>query len=675
MLATGNVVLRQNGTELIADEVTYDQELDKAVARGNVFMTSEDGTKRRADFMTLDTEFTHLVAENLRTRFKDGSFFIANESDTITGDRSVFLRSRFSPCNCDIEKGESPNWDVRATSSTHNEKTQTITHHNVRVHVLNVPLMYLPYLAHPDWTVRRRTGFLTPSISISSDRGITPSVPYFKVINDTSDVRVIGYKYQYRGIGLRTNYRKRWDQADLDVELLNGNVSTYKKDRENVAAINAAFKTNIGNDWDIKARVHRASQDTFMRRYKFNSATALKSSVTAERLRENRYYRVEASDLQGLNSGDTPDREPVILPSVFYEKTQQGWKPNQKLRTEISAIQLDNDEEHDLARWSGTAEISEEFHRGPFVNSYTANVMASYYSLHGKPAAATSKLGEFGQINPSLSLGARLPLVVSGLGRTALLEPKAQLVWVDGADRTQEVPNRDSSDYRIDEANLFLLHRYQGKDYVLPGTRADLGVSGVANDQTFGKLAGFIGLSRRISGKPSAGLAPDQGNIYSDYVASLSINPPHNISLSWSGRMSSHDFTLNESKTDISTKLGKMNLSLEHNQLARAYFASSTDDREEVMLRANVPLGQGWSASADQNWDLSASKETRQKTNASLIWNGGVQNCITIRFDYAHDATKDRDVSRGDEIKFTINFKYLGAIGKDDITGLTTTTE
>ena len=182
--------------------------------------------------------------------------------------------------------------------------------------------------------------------------------------------------------------------------MLSGNVSTYKKDRENVAAINALLETNIGNDWDIKARVHRASQDTFMRRYKFDGDTTLKSSVVAERLKENRYYRVEASDLQGLNSGDTPDREPVILPSVFYEKLQQGWKPNQKLRTEISAIQLDNDEEHDLARWSGTAEISEEFHRGPFFNSYKANLMASYYSLHSKPANAVSKLGDFGQINP-----------------------------------------------------------------------------------------------------------------------------------------------------------------------------------------------------------------------------------------------------------------------------------
>ncbi len=665
MLATGNVVLRQTGTELIADEVTYDQKLDKAVARGNVFMISEDGTERRADFMTLDTEFTHIVAENLRTRFKDGSFFVADESDTITGDRSIFSPSRFSPCNCDVEAGEKPSWDVRASSSIHNEKTQTITHRNVRMHVLNLPLLYLPYLAHPDWTVRRRSGFLAPSLAINSDLGITPAVPYFKVIDDTSDLRFTTYKYQYRGVALRSDFRKRWDDADLDVTVLNGNVSTYKRERENVAAIDATFKTTIGADWDISARIKRASQDTFMRRYKFDSATTLKSSLTAERLKNNRYYMVKASDLQGLNSGDTPEIEPVILPSVFYEKYQGGWTPEQKIRTEISAIQLDNDEGYDLARWSGVAEISEQNIVGAFVNSYKANATASFYSLHTKPDSATTKLGDFGQINPSLSLATRLPLSVTIGKNTTIFEPKAQVVWVGGTDRTQEIPNRDASDYRIDEANLFLLNRYQGKDYVLPGTRADLGVSGVTNDRTFGKLTGFIGLSRRISGKPSAGLAPEQGDIYSDYVASLSIIPSEKISANWSGRMSSHDFTLNESKTDISTVLGDLSVSFEHNQLAKAYFADSTDDREEVVLRANVLLSQGWSASANQNWDLSAGKENRQKTNASLIWNGGIQDCVTLRIDYSRDATKDRDVSRSDEIKFTFGFKYLGAIGKD----------
>ena len=41
-----------------------------------------------------------------------------------------------------------------------------------------------------------------------------------------------------------------------------------------------------------------------------------------------------------------------------------------------------------------------------------------------------------------------------------------------GNDRTTDIPNRDAAEYRIDEANLFLTQRYQGKDYILPGTHA-----------------------------------------------------------------------------------------------------------------------------------------------------------------------------------------------------------
>ncbi len=667
LLATGNVILRRAGTVLYADEVTYDRDADKAVATGNVLVTSPDGTERRADYMTLDTEFTHIVAENLRTKFSDGAFFLADNSDTITGDRSIFDGSRFSPCKCDIEQGEKPMWDFRATSSVHNEKTQTVTHRNVRMHVLDAPIFYLPYIAHPDWTVRRRSGFLTPSASIGTDTGISPTVPYFYVIDDTSDAKFDLTKHQFRGTSLKTTYRKKWDRADFEGFLYTSKVDTYKKDRENVAAIDANFHTAIGDDWDINATLRRSSQDTFLRRYKLLDTTTMKSSVTAERIKPDRYYYVEMSDLQGLGAGDTPDYEPVILPRIFYEKVQTGWRPRQKLLTEISAIQLDNDQQHDLARWSGVAEISEEFNREPFITSYRANLTASYYAIHSKPDSATTDTGELGQVNPSVSIGARAPLVVSAWDRTAIIEPQAQLVWVGGADRTENVPNRDAADYRIDEANLFLLNRYQGKDYVLPGTRADVGISAIANDKTVGEIAGFIGVSRRVSGKPSSGLAPDQGDVLSDYVASLSLNPPQNVSLSWSGRLSSHDFTLNESKTQLNGKLGKLSLSVSHNQLAKAYFANSTSDREELVIGAGMPLGSGWTASASRNWDLSNGKEENKTTSASLVWNGGVQDCMQIRIDYSHDATKDRDVSRVDEIKFTFAFKYLGSITQDDI--------
>ena len=33
-------------------------------------------------------------------------------------------------------------------------------------------------------------------------------------------------------------------------------------------------------------------------------------------------------------------------------------------------------------------------------------------------------------------------------------------------DRTDEIPNRDSSEYRLDPTNLFLTNQYQGRDNI-----------------------------------------------------------------------------------------------------------------------------------------------------------------------------------------------------------------
>ena len=118
------------------------------------------------------------------------------------------------------------------------------------------------------------------------------------------------------------------------------------------------------------------------------------------------------------------------------------------------------------------------------------------------------------------------------------------------------------------EANLFLLNRYQGKDYVLPGTRVDVGMSATTKDNSLGDFSGFLGLSRRLSAAVSSGLNTDQGDKYSDYVASLSLDPNDSFNLRWSGRLSSKDLTLNESKTSLSSKIGAGQISLTHNQLA-----------------------------------------------------------------------------------------------------------
>ena len=667
MLAVGNVEMRQAGMTLTADEVRYNRDEDRAVARGNVTFIDADGGIHRSDMMTLDTEFTHIVADTLRSRYPDGSFFLADSGDIKTDSVSVYDSSRFSPCDCDFENGETPIWDLRATSTRHNVETRTIIHRNVRMHIMNLPIAYLPYLAHPDWTVRRRSGFLAPSFIINTDLGLVASIPYFHVIDETSDAEITPFRFQHRGNALRTRYRRYWDNSEFSTTLYTANVETYKKNRENVAAIDASYGARIGSGWDVKMRLQRASQDTFMRRYKFNSETSLKSEVVAQKQDQDHYYLVEMWDIQGLKASDTADTEPSVLPHVFYEKVQPGARPSQRIKTEISAMQVDNDEGHDLSRWTGNVELSDEVEAGGITTELKAGVIGSYYSIQKKPDAATTKTDDLGRVTPMASVEWRSPIAVSSASRSAVLEPRLQLAYVGGEDKTNAIPNRDSADYRVDEANLFLLNRYQGYDYLRPGTRADVGVSAISNDAILGDVSGFVGASYRLSGKPSRGLAVNDNDDISDIVASLSVNPDIPIQIEWSGRLASDDLRLNESRTNLSGNTGDFGVQVEHLQLAKPYFQSAASDLEELKLTATYNLPGGWTAKGTQVWDLSNGKTKRDKSRASLQWTGGIQNCLTINLDYDRDVTSDRDILANDQFLLTINFKYLGSISQNDI--------
>ena len=667
MLAVGNVQMKQAGMTLTADEVRYNREAGRAVANGNVTFVDADGAVHKSDVMTLDTEFTHIVAETLRSRFPDGSFVTADNGDIKTESVSVFDSSRFSPCDCEFENGETPIWDMRATSTRHNVETSTSIHRNVRMHILNVPVWYMPYLAHPDWTVRRRSGFLTPSFTVNSDLGFTTSTPYFLVLNDTSDAEFTPFMFQHRGNALKTRYRQKWDRSELNAAIYTASVETYKKNRESVAAIDASYTARIGNGWDSKIRVNRASQDTFMRRYKFDSSTSLKSEISAQKLDTNRYYRVEASDIQGLESTDTSETDPTILPYVFHEKVGPGLRPTQNIKTEISAIQVDNDEGHDMSRWTGNVELSDRINTGGVTTDVKAGVIGSYYSIQKKPAAATTKTDDLGKVTPQASIGWRTPISVTSASRSAVLEPRLQLAYIGGSDKTDEIPNRDSADYRIDEANLFLLNRYQGYDYLRPGTRADMGVSAIANDAFLGEVSGFVGASYRLSGKPSTGLAVNDNDNLSDIVASLGINPEAPFKINWSGRLASNDLKLNESRTTVSGSVQKLGYTVEHVQLAKPYFQSAASDREELKLSLSYALPKGWTATGSQVWDLSNGKTRRDSSVAALQWTGGIQNCLTISLDYDRDMTSDRDIKANDQFMLTVNFKYLGSINQNDL--------
>ena len=61
----------------------------------------------------------------------------------------------------------------------HDSKKKTIYYDNAIIKVYDLPVFYLPKLSHPDPTVDRKSGFLVPSLTDSTNLGFGVSVPYF----------------------------------------------------------------------------------------------------------------------------------------------------------------------------------------------------------------------------------------------------------------------------------------------------------------------------------------------------------------------------------------------------------------------------------------------------------------------------------------------------------------
>ena len=107
----------------------------------------------------------------------------------IKGNESKFVKSNFTMC--DYRKNDKcPPWELKATEMSHDKLKKTIFYENAVLRLYNVPIFYFPKLAHPDPTVKRRSGFLIPSYSDTKNLGSSVNIPYFWAIDKDKDLTI-----------------------------------------------------------------------------------------------------------------------------------------------------------------------------------------------------------------------------------------------------------------------------------------------------------------------------------------------------------------------------------------------------------------------------------------------------------------------------------------------------
>ena len=68
---------------------------------------------------------------------------------------------------------------------------------------------------------------------------------------------------------------------------------------------------------------------------------------------------------------------------------------------------------------------------------------------------------------------------------------------------------------------------------------------------------------------------------------------------------------------------------------------------------------------ASQNWDLSNSMVSRDKSSFIISWSDGLQDCLALSLRYQRDPESDRDIKITETYQILLNFKYLGGVPYD----------
>ena len=661
MIASGNVIITNNNRQLTADKVEYDQNSDKAIATGNVKLKEKDGSIYESERVILTNEFKSVVAIPLYGELIDKSFIKSNNFKKNDLGESYFKEGVYTACECDFKQDVKPIWRVETKEIKHDPATKTIYLKHPVMRIFSIPVYYLPYLSFPDWTVKRRSGFLTPVYGYSKQNRFHIKVPYYySPENDpTWDMTFTSHQNGKTGHADQLNIRKKYENSSLETNIYKGNLDTNKSDGDNVFGVNFKANSNLDNNWKMTIEGKYADQETFMRRYGFDSSDRYKSYLNLEKVKPNSISNIEIYNIQNLDETSS-NNEPVLAPSISHHIFDSNKSYNYDVK--LNAHSIYNDESYDIKRWSGLAQINKKLNLTNMVLEGDANFGLDLYSIQGRPSTDSNDNKYIDRLSSGFSIAASNQYGIMSEEIGVVIEPKIQFSSVISSDRTDEVPNRDSSEFRLDQANLFLNNQYQGRDNIQRSDRINAGVSAYFMTEEMGDLNFFIGQSQKISGTQK-NISSANNDRQSHLINSISWNPSSLYNFSWFSLYNHHNLKSDTSDFNFNGSLDGWNYSTRHRSVDGA-FVSDGIDREELALGISKSFS-NWKTSYSRTYDLSNDKEEMISETLGLEYTGSgymFGNCLTVLFQYkSSGGVVDRDLVPEDSIYLTFNFRNLGA--------------
>ncbi|WP_244487469.1 MULTISPECIES: LPS-assembly protein LptD [unclassified Aureimonas] len=334
--ASGGVQIDYGGYKLVTREVVYNQKTRRLVAKGDVELLQPDGSKVYADSADITDDFADGFVTALRIETVENTRFAAAGAVREEGNVTTFEQGVYTACEACREHPErAPLWQVKARKIVWDQKEKVVRYYGAKFELYGLPLAYLPYFQAADPTVKRKSGFLVPSLKQSSELGTGVRVPYFIAISDSMDATVAGTYYSNQGFLGEVEFRQATENgyytiqaagiSQSDPEAFGVNTPDYGRDTRGMIGTTGQFALSeqwtFG--WDILAQTDKNFANTYDIE-NFNQ-TYHTSEIYLTGLGDRSFFDLRAQRFDN-QSDDRIDQDvqPDVFPSLDYERIEEG---------------------------------------------------------------------------------------------------------------------------------------------------------------------------------------------------------------------------------------------------------------------------------------------------------------------------------------------------------------
>lgn len=662
--ATGNVNIIRDKLTLIADKVIYNQKEDIVTATGNVVLVEEDGNVIFSDYVELTDQMSQGMMTNIKVIMKNKSQLAARRFRRMDKDNKIMENAVYSPC--DVCQGKEPLWQIKATKVKHNAETQDINYQNAFIEFKGVPVLYTPFFSHPDPSVKRRSGFLTPSFSSNSYLGAAIQPKYFWAVNDNQNIVYSPMLSTDKGLIQSGAYQQYFTRGDIDAT---GTFMTdHDDDDRKRGNLFLKGRYEVNDFWVSDVDINYASDRTYLRDMSLpkKDDAWLTSSAKLQGFDFRNYAAIEAYSYKLISDDLRNVDKPYILPWFNYENIGEIGNYGAYNKNTFNGAAVYRDEDNSSQRISMinswvlpyTSEFGEKYRMIASVKSDLYNI-DNYTNKYGEDFD-----GGVARVFPQLGMEWKLPFVRATDTSRQILEPTIVAVAApNGGNKINKIPNDDSQDVELDDTNILDIDRYAGYDRNDTGSRISYGINWSAYGNRTGRTSAFIAQSYNFDKDSSFNLSEENPSYFSDYVGRINASPSEFLDLNYRFKLDKDNlsFKYNELSALIGPKLLNTYISyiyLKGNQNDNTS-SSLFDERKELYTSVSAALTQDWSVSIYNRQDLSHGGGSLEH-GGSLIYE---DECFSFITTIQKDNSSSDEYDGNFEVTATFLLKTLGGAG------------